>query len=162
MVAQLKPSITMRLAESTDRVRVVEQQVASQNEEAGFHPSRTAGEEIKGLAWELIHQRGGFIMLAEENGILIGHAGGALVTDASLFLKPNWHSYGLIFDLYVRPEYRRKQIGSALVKAVMQELTYKGATHFRIVGLSGNDAALNLYRKLGFTDYEVTLERNWV
>lgn len=157
---QMDSAITIRPATQADRDRVTAQQVASQNEELGFHASRAAGESIKGLAWELIHQRHGFVMIAEENGTLIGHVGGALVNDASLFLKPSWHQYGLIFDLYVQPQHRRRAIGSALVHAVLNQLKTQGAKRFRIVGLSGNMPALNLYRKLGFTDYEVTLELN--
>ena len=37
-----------------------------------------------------------------------------------------------------------------------------GATRFRIVGLASNPAALALYRELGFSEYEITLERNFV
>jgi ribosomal protein S18 acetylase RimI-like enzyme len=156
----LPNNLTIRIATAADKDRVTTQQVDSQNEELSLHASRATGESIKGLAWELIHQRGGFVIIAEDNGTLIGHVGGAIVGDASLFLKPDWHQYGLIFDLYIKPEYRRQHLGSALVEAVMHALRNKGVKRFRIVGLAQNEAALRLYRKTGFTDYEMTLEYN--
>lgn len=156
------PNITIRRATLDDRARVINQQVQSQDEEASFHASRERGQAIEGVAWDLIHQRGGFILIAEANGVLIGHVGGATTVDPSPFFNSDWQHYALIFDLYVQPTHRRRGIGTALVKYMLEALTALGAKRFRIVGLAGNPSALGLYRKLGFTDYEITLERNTV
>ena len=156
----IPPGITIRRATLEDRDRVVRQQIQSQNEEAGFHASRERGEAIEGVAWDLIHQRGGFVLIAEHSGALVGHVGGATTVDPSPFFNADWQHYALIFDLYVQPAYRRKGIGMALVSQMLSVLEKLGATRFRIVGLAGNPAALALYRRLGFRDYEVTLERN--
>jgi len=158
----LPPGITIRRATLDDRDRVVHQQIASQDEEARFHPSRERGEAIAGIAWDLIHQRGGFVLIAEHHGALVGHVGGATTIDPSPFFNADWQHYALIFDLYVLPSYRRKGIGAALVSQMLAALENLGATRFRIVGLASNPAALALYRGLGFADYEVTLERNLV
>lgn len=158
----LPAGITIRRATPEDRDRVVQQQVLSQDEEASFHISRESGAAIEGMAWDLIHQRGGFVLIAEHSGALIGHVGGATTVDPSPFFNANWQHYALIFDLYVQPAYRRKGVGMALVRQMSDALEALGATRFRIVGLASNPAALALYRRAGFTDYEVTLERNLV
>lgn len=152
--------IIIRRATLDDRARVINQQVQSQDEEASFHESRERGAAIEGVAWDLIHQRGGFILIAEAGGVLIGHVGGATTTDPSPFFNADWQHYALVFDLYVQPSYRRKGIGKALVAQMLHALEALGARRFRIVGLASNPAALALYRGLGFSDYEITLERN--
>jgi ribosomal protein S18 acetylase RimI-like enzyme len=156
----LPETVVIRRAHDGDRLRVVAQQIDSQNEEATFHESRVSGEAIAGIAWEMIHQRGGCMLIAEESGELIGHVGGALTRDVSPFFKNNWQEYAMIFDLYVAPNHRRRGIGKAMVQQMMALLKEAGATRFRIVGLAANPAALSLYRACGFFDYEITLEHN--
>ncbi len=152
-------AFTIRQATLSDKDRVTAQQIDSQNEEARLHPSRMEGGVISGVAWEMIHSGGGFILIAEKNGELIGHVGGSITRQPSPFFKAQWHEYAMIFDLYVTPAHRRQGIARALVKQMMQVLASRGANHVRIVGLSNNQAALALYRALGFSDYEITLER---
>lgn len=156
----LPEGLVIRRAEPADKPAVAAQQIDSQNEEARLHPSREVGQKIAGVAWDMIHQRGGCMLIAEDNGKLIGHIGGAITRDASPFFNAAWQEYAMIFDLYVAPSHRRLGIGRLLVKAIMLFLKNAGARRFRIVGLIGNDIALALYRDMGFTDYEVTLERN--
>ncbi len=153
------PAPSIRRATSADHDAVVALQVDSQNEEAALHPSRASGEEVRGVAWEMIHLRQGLMFVAEAEGTLVGHVGGAHVLDSSPFFKPEWRHYGLIFDLYVRPEFRRRGLAKQLVHAISDALLESGAHRLRIVGLANNDAALALYRGLGFSDYEVTLEK---
>jgi len=153
------PNLTIRPATDADKEIVIRNQVASQDEEASLHPSRQRGESIRGVAWDMIHARQGLILLAEIDGRIIGHVGGAHALDTSPFFLPEWQHYSLIFDLYVLPEFRRKKIGSALVREMLRCLENSGATRIRIVGLAGNPAALALYREIGFAPYEVTMEK---
>jgi ribosomal protein S18 acetylase RimI-like enzyme len=154
------PAINYRLATQADRDCVIAQQVDSQNEEAALHPSRVQGEAIAGVAWDMLHARGGFMIIAERDGALVGHIGGAPVHDGSPFFVDAWRDYALMFDLYVRPEARRAGIGRNLVEAMRKSLQALGVTRLRIVGLSNNVAALALYQSCGFQPYEVTLEQS--
>jgi len=153
------PNLIIRPATDADKEIVVRNQVASQDEEASLHPSRQRGESIRGVAWEMIHARQGLILLAELDGRIIGHVGGAHALDNSPFFLPQWQHYSLIFDLYVLPEFRRQKIGSQLVREMAKRLQDSGATRIRIVGLAGNPAALALYQAMGFTPYEITMEK---
>jgi ribosomal protein S18 acetylase RimI-like enzyme len=155
----MQNNLIIRTATDADKETVIANQVASQEEEASFHPSRQRGEAIRGVAWEMIHARQGIILVAEQNGQIIGHVGGAHALDASPFFLPEWQHYSLIFDLYILPAHRRKGIGSMLVREMLSRLEASGATRIRIVGLANNPAALALYRAIGFAPYEVTMEK---
>lgn len=52
-------------------------------------------------------------------------------------------------DVYVKPEYRRKGIGTALIKSVIKEAKRVGATRVRWHVLNWNHRAIELYKKLG-------------
>ena len=151
--------LRIRPATDADKDAVIANQVASQDTEASFHPSRQSGDAIKGTAWDMIHARRGRIIVAEYDGEIIGHIGGAMAHDQSPFFLPEWQQYALIFDLYVQPRYRRHKVGAKLVSAMELHLRYAGAKIIRIIALSGNDPAQKLYADAGFTPYEVTIEK---
>lgn len=55
-------------------------------------------------------------------------------------------------ELYVRPEYRGKGIGTALIRHALTEYSGK-ARRFRLEAEPANESAIRLYRKLGFRDF---------
>jgi ribosomal protein S18 acetylase RimI-like enzyme len=57
---------------------------------------------------------------------------------------------GWIYSLAVRPDVRRKGIGTALVKHVEQELAKRGCPKVNLQLLASNAATVAFYRKLGF------------
>lgn len=65
---------------------------------------------------------------------------------ASLAMGRVWQ----LRDLYVLPESRRRGAAVALVDAVREAARAAGATRLSLVTESHNDAALRLYRGLGF------------
>ena len=152
-------ALIIRPATDADKEQVIENQVASQNEEASFHPSRQSGEAIKGVAWQMIYARHGVVLVAEHEGAIIGHVGGAHAHDPSPFFLPEWQHYALIFDLFVLPEFRRHHVGAKLVEAMEERLRAAGAKTIRIIALSGNQAAQDLYADAGFRPYEIIMEK---
>lgn len=77
---------------------------------------------------------------------------------AGLVWVRNIHGYGSIddetpeFAISVRQEYRKQGIGTQLMQSMMEQLRKKG---YRKVSLSvqKNNAALRLYRRLGFKTF---------
>ena len=71
-----------------------------------------------------------------------------------------------LFDVCVRREDRRKGIGSALVRGVLDELTAAGIRRVRLQTGSERAAAVRLYRSLGFEEtdrldyYEFFIDRS--
>lgn len=78
---------------------------------------------------------------ASPIGLATGHA-----VPASLVMGQLWQ----LRDLYVLPGSRRGGVAAALVGAVREAATAAGATRLTLVTEPDNQAALGLYRKLGF------------
>ncbi len=58
--------------------------------------------------------------------------------------------YCHIISIAVHPAYRRKGIGSALLKKLIEIMEHKGLTSFLLEVRVSNTAAINLYRRFGF------------
>ena len=78
-------------------------------------------------------------------GLATGHA-----VPASLVMGRFWQ----LRDLYVVPGSRRRGVAAALVSAVRDGALAAGATRLSLVTEPDNDAALGLYRNLGFRPVE--------
>jgi GNAT superfamily N-acetyltransferase len=78
-------------------------------------------------------------------GLATGHA-----IPASLVMGRFWQ----LRDLYVLPGFRRQGAAAALVGAVREAALAAGATRLSLATELDNQAALSLYRKLGFRPVE--------
>lgn len=86
------------------------------------------------------------VLVAEEDGRIAGFIK-AVVKDR-IFYKPR--KEGFIAEFYVMPEYRRKNVGDALLKACEKELRKKGAEIITAEFPSQNRIAASFYEKRGF------------
>lgn len=64
-----------------------------------------------------------------------------------------------IENMYIKEKYRKRGVGAALVKAVLKLAKQKGARRFRVEVLIKNKSAVKFYRKLGFKDFGLVLEK---
>jgi ribosomal protein S18 acetylase RimI-like enzyme len=78
-------------------------------------------------------------------GLATGHA-----VPASLVMGRFWQ----LRDLYVLPQFRRQGAAAALVGAVREAALAAGAIRLSLVTEPDNEAALGLYRRLGFRPVE--------
>ncbi len=78
---------------------------------------------------------------AEIDGRLVGYAGVWIIVDE-----------GHITNVAVSPEYRRLQIGSALIQTLLQVTGEAGVCAHTLEVRAGNEPAIGLYKKFGFTE----------
>ncbi|MCU4971543.1 GNAT family N-acetyltransferase [Halobacteria archaeon AArc-m2/3/4] len=67
---------------------------------------------------------------------------------------------GVLSNLYVKPPYRDRGIGTALLKEVEHTLTERGATVVILEAMAANEAARRFYRRHGYDTYRVAMERS--
>ncbi len=120
-------------------------------------------------AWQRRHQEyldwindgGGVIFLAtdSETGTdeIVGYAALHFVTsEAAIDLG---ESVGNVETLAVKPEYRGKGVGKALLAACQRELERREIEFWSIETLASNERALRLYQREGFQPFLVRLVR---
>ena len=97
----------------------------------------------------VIKNGNGTVKLAEtEDGTLAGYVFYQW-GEGPLKLK---RKKGVIYDLYVRPQFRNRGMGSALLKNALDDLKRRGVEIVQLTVMSKNNRALNLYKKYGFTE----------
>jgi ribosomal protein S18 acetylase RimI-like enzyme len=101
----------------------------------------------------------GAIFLAERPGAIVGLVMVlAHVPFEALDEPPG--DYALVAELVVREAYRRMGIARALLDTAQRYARANGASELRIVVLSENLPARNLYRRHGFAAYKETLAKS--
>jgi ribosomal protein S18 acetylase RimI-like enzyme len=130
--------------------------------EAALQPTRQPGLAAhEAYLRELEHrieQGGGAILVTEvaATGQLIGAAAITYQFDDP-YIDPAVRHYGSITDLYVVPDHRRSGVATHLLMALRDHAASAGIKRLTIDAVSGNAAALALYRRLGFQSYAVRL-----
>jgi len=110
-----------------------------------------------------MHQRcrdyAGAIFLAELGAEVVGLVMViARVPFESLDEPPG--TYALVAELVVRDGYRRRGIARALLETAERYARDSGASELRIIVLSQNAAARQLYLQYGFAPYKETLSKS--
>lgn len=98
------------------------------------------------------------------DGLLVARLEGELAGFASFSVERGTFSLsatrGLLSNLYVRPAYRNRGVGSALLEAVERSLAEQGADVLVLEAMADNEAARRFYRRNGYEEYRVALERS--
>ena len=87
-------------------------------------------------------------LVAEEDGRVAGYIGSQTVCEESDMM-----------NVAVHPDFRRRGIGEALVKALETELRARGSRCLTLEVRASNAPAIALYEKLGFS--QVGLRKNY-
>lgn len=93
------------------------------------------------------------VLVAEANGCIVGYV--LFGERRSPLLSP--YRRGVIYDLYVRPGWRRRGLGARLLKEALSSLRAMDMDLATVSVAITNRVALELYRRLGFEDFVLTL-----
>lgn len=83
-------------------------------------------------------------IVAEMEGIILGYVGCWYIVDE-----------GHITNVAVRPEFRGRYIGTALVSKMMEMGTKAGVSKYTLEVRASNEAAKTLYRNMGFVEADI-------
>lgn len=87
------------------------------------------------------------IFVAEDENA--DFAGYVIVGETRNMFSPT--GYGFIYDIFVEENFRRKGIGSRLLKATMDFCKSRGLRTLKLEVAANNQPALELYDKMGFS-----------
>jgi ribosomal protein S18 acetylase RimI-like enzyme len=110
-----------------------------------------------GAAAALIAKPENLVFLAEVDSDAAGYAYAEIIRQAE---TPFRHAYEMVYlhHISVRPDHRRRRVGSALIEAVRSAANEEGITLLGADIWSFNDAARAFFRRHGFTTFN---ERLW-
>ncbi len=103
-----------------------------------------APEQVRNSLEQMRRERESFgFFVAEEDGKVLGAA-------VYFFAYYTWVGKSLYLDdLYVRPEHRRKKVGSMLLKRVFELAKQEKCKRLRLLVLDWNKDAISFYRAHG-------------
>ena len=96
------------------------------------------------------------LVVAELNGETIGFIDQWIIHDFAHGAKLSY-----IQNLYITSKHRRKGIGSRLLEEIIRIAENKGVLEIHVVTEFENKPAINLYRKHGFVEESLQLEREF-
>jgi ribosomal protein S18 acetylase RimI-like enzyme len=99
----------------------------------------------------------GVFLVAEARGVIVGVLAGYPHQAGDLLVDPAFDRSAYISDLFVRNAWRRKGVGSALLRAFEQAVRASGLQWLIVCVKSRNSTAREAYRACGFEDYETVL-----
>jgi ribosomal protein S18 acetylase RimI-like enzyme len=102
-----------------------------------------------------IEQRDGVIILARAGAESVGFACAWIDEDDDPLLAAAHRPHALISDLYVRPEWRRRGIGRALLGEIEQIMRLRGVRKLCITAKAANLEAVRSYEAAKFRPYEI-------
>jgi GNAT superfamily N-acetyltransferase len=156
-------ALTIRPAIAADRPWLVEAMAAINDHERRFHDSRRPGADCADAylaqTEAAIARDGGAILLALRDGKPVGiiafritRAGVAAETEDS-------NVAGYVSDLFVTDSERGNGLAGRLLNEAERYFRDAGLLRMRIGSLAANAPAVRAYRKFGFEDYELILEK---
>lgn len=96
------------------------------------------------------------ILVAEVGKVVVGFSFAMIAKYPPVF---EMERYGLITDLAVSRDFRRRGIGERLLRDVFRWFSGKGMTRIEVHVANCNEVSRNFWRKMGFTTYMETLCR---
>lgn len=86
-----------------------------------------------------------------------GYVIGSFHQEAPLFIQ---NRFGYIADLWVEPDYRRRQIGQQLLDAAFTWFKSQGVSRVQLEVDVNNEVGLHFWRKMGFEKFEIVMRRD--
>lgn len=107
---------------------------------------------------KLLAALGSHFLVAEQGENLIGFIVGTVKTSAGLAVIPHGESYIEIDDIYVEPESRSENVGSALVERLLLHAKEAGARHALVYSATKDiRRILAFYEKHGFKSWNIQM-----
>jgi GNAT superfamily N-acetyltransferase len=154
---------TIRPATASDRPWLVGAMAGISDHERTLHDSRRPGgdcaEAYLAQVEAAIAERGGGILIATRDEVQLGCVAFHVAHDDNAAETPDSNTFGYVSDVFVVEQERGRGLAARLLAEAERYFRAVGLQRMRIGSLAANAAAVRAYRKFGFDEYEVVLEK---
>jgi ribosomal protein S18 acetylase RimI-like enzyme len=156
-------SLTIRPYHFNDEVKVVFLVRELQEHESSFFDRLAAPHKVG--SWYLAHilrearQNGGELIVAELDGRIVGYATLLLGQTSEGSFDEMPYTYAVIGDLIVTESARTQGVGAALLREGERLARAAGERWLRVNVFAGNERALQVYRRFGFAEHVIEMEK---
>ena len=99
-----------------------------------------------------------YFLVATSDEEIVGYINGSVRLSQGVAVIPEQEQYLEIENIYVKPAYRNRQIGSKLMDRLLEVAAQNGIEKFVVATVSKDmDKVLNFYRRYGFKPWYVQL-----
>ena len=116
----------------------------------------TFGEEGSSHFRDAISKDDACAFVVEDGGKIVGYLVGGEIEGESYRILPKMAE---LDNMLVLEEYRGKRVGGMLYDAFVGWCKGRGVKRLRVEASAGNEGAIGFYRKKGFEDCSLVLER---
>jgi ribosomal protein S18 acetylase RimI-like enzyme len=158
-----KRTFSIRPYQSRDEPEVVLLVGELQQHESAFFDRMLPPADIG--TWYLRHilqearHSGGELMVAELDGRIVAYATVLLAQTSENSLDEVPYTYAAIGDLIVTESARALGVGAALLRESERRARAAGERWLRVNVLAGNERALRTYRRFGFAEHLIEMEK---
>ncbi len=121
-------------------------------------PASDAEHRFRTWVKKCIRSPKGLVLLAEVDGAIAGYSLNQ-IRDKDTIPVYRIRKIGYMGDLYVKPRYRARGVGSSLKTAVLHWFRKNMVKYADIVCHVNNVRAQKIYRRWGFAEYTSTMRR---
>lgn len=155
--------ISVRLAEERDKEQIIDLMVRAKKLNEEFDPLLKLTSKLQDMVTRYVEEAltssSSLLLVAEHGGRLVGVLKAEIID--RIFYDPPLE--GIIRELYILPEYRRKGVGKMLVTEAFKILQERGAGLLTAEFPSLHKIAVEFYEKMGFrpifSKYTVEIDR---
>jgi ribosomal protein S18 acetylase RimI-like enzyme len=104
-----------------------------------------------------MHSRNSLLLVSTTNEKIIGYLLGTIETPATY---RTIKKIGILQNTFILGKYRRQEIGTKMFSKFKKWAKNSGVNRIRVVASSKNKKAIEYYKKNGFFEYDVVLEKN--
>jgi GNAT superfamily N-acetyltransferase len=156
-------SETIRPAAAADRPWLIEAMAGISDHERALHDSRRPGSECAeaylAQVEAAIAEHGGGILIATRGEMRLGCIAFHVAHDNNAAETPDSNVFGYVSDVFVTESERGRGLAARLLAEAERHFRAAGLRRMRLGSLAANTGAVRAYRKFGFDDYEVVLEK---
>ena len=117
----------------------------------------TYSKKAKKYFRDRIVGRNGFMEIVANKGKIIGYLCGGISEQLFYFYRQK-AKHAELENMLIDKKFRGKNLGAKLAKNFMEWCKKNKVDYISVSASAGNEKTLNFYRKLGFKDYDLTLE----